>query len=424
MERDTVFTFHASRVKYGQGSTSELGEDLASLDLRRAVLVADPALRPSGLTDRVVSSIRAAGIDLEVFEDVHCEPTDVAIKPAIEYAQQGKFDGYVGLGGGSALDTAKIMNLYSSYPDDLLAYINRPIGEGKPLPGPLKPMVGVPTTAGTASENTAVAVIDFLDMKVKTGISHRYIRPQLAILDPANTVGAPPGVTACTGIDVLTHAAESYTCRKYDTRPKPDNSTSRPAYVGANPIGDIWCPHAIRAVREFLPRAVRDGNDLEARDEMMKACMYAGMGFSNAGCHLPHAMGYPIAGMVRDFHFNDYGPHPLIPHGMSTAVGAPAAMSFMVEALPDRFADVAAWLGNPVKSNDVGSIRSALNDALVQLLQEIGLPNGLGAMGYERSDIPALVNGTLKQERLMTLCPRPVSPSELERIFDDSMENW
>ena len=200
------------------------------------------------------------------------------------------------IGGGSVMDTTKMMNLYVTYPAAFLTYVNAPIGQGKPLPGPLKPMVCVPTTAGTSSENTAVAIVDMTELHVKTGISHHYLRATLGILDPLNSLSVPPMVSACSGADVLTHAIESYTALAYNEREKPRTPAERPPYQGANPVSDLWCEKAIKLVREFLPKAVKDGGDADARTQMMLATIYAGMGFANAGVHIPHAMGYPIAG--------------------------------------------------------------------------------------------------------------------------------
>jgi hydroxyacid-oxoacid transhydrogenase len=239
-----------------------------------------------------------------------------------------------------------MMNLYVTYPAPFLVYVNAPIGEGRPVPGPLKPMVCVPTTAGTSSENTTVAIVDIAELHVKTGISHQYLRATLGILDPLNSLSVPPMVTACSGADVLTHAIESYTALAYDEREKPATPADRPPYQGANPISDLWCEKAIKLVREFLPRVVKDGQDQDARAQMMLATVYAGMGFANAGVHIPHAMGYPIAGNVREYRPPDYPQKKaLVPHGMSTSLGAPASFRFTAKAKPARHKEVAEWMG-------------------------------------------------------------------------------
>src|SRR5215475_6317504 len=304
--KDTVFTMQSTPYKFGPGVTGEVGHDLASLGLKRVLVVTDPGVAAAKLPERVLGLIREKGIRAELFQDVSIEPTDSSVKAAIEVAKSFGGDGYVAIGGGSVMDTTKIMNLYVTYPAPFLTYVNAPIGEGRPVPGPLRPLVCLPTTAGTSSENTAVAIIDMTELHVKTGVSNHFLRATLGILDPLNSISVPPMVSACTGADVLTHAIESYTALAFDERERPRRSSERPPYQGANPISDIWCEKAIKLVQEFLPKVVKDGNDLEARTQMMLATIYGGMGFGNAGVHLPHAMGYPIAGGVRSFVPPDY----------------------------------------------------------------------------------------------------------------------
>jgi hydroxyacid-oxoacid transhydrogenase len=423
--KDTVFTMRSTPYKFGVGATSEIVSDLALLGLKRVLVVTDAGVAATGLTERVHALIRAEGIETAVYADVRIEPTDTSVKAAIEFATAFEGDGYLAIGGGSVMDTAKIMNLYVTYPAPFLTYVNAPIGEGRPVPGPLKPMVCLPTTAGTSSENTAIAVVDMTDLHVKTGISHHYLRATLGILDPLNSLTVPPLVSACSGADVLTHAIESYTALAYDEREKPASPAERPPYQGANPISDIWCEKAIKLVREFLPRVVRDGQDREARTQMMLATIYAGMGFANAGVHIPHALGYPIAGHVRGYHPKDY-PHtkPLVPHGMSTALGAPASFQFTSIAKPERHRVIAEWMGVKTAGSSSDSAGKALGEAFIGFMQSIGLPNGLQAVGYSANDIPALAQGTLKQKRLIGLSPQPVTQKAVEKILEDSLVVW
>lgn len=423
--KDTVFTMKSTPYKFGAGATDEIGDDLTALGLKRVLLVTDPGVVATKLPDRVLALIREKGIEAEIFQGVSVEPTDTAVKAAIEFAQNFKADGYVAVGGGSVMDTAKIMNLYVTYPAPFLTYVNAPIGEGRPVPGPLKPMVCLPTTAGTSSENTAVAIVDMTELHVKTGISHHHLRATLGILDPLNSLSMPPMVSACSGADVLTHAIESYTALAYDEREKPVRSSDRPPYQGANPISDIWCEKAIKLVGEFLPKVVKDGQDIEARTQMMLATIYGGMGFGNAGVHIPHAMGYPIAGNVRDFHPADY-PHkkPLVPHGMSTALGAPASFLFTAKAKPSRHKQIAEWMGVKTRGSSADVTGKALREAFIRFMQSIGLPNGLQAVGYTAADIPALTEGTLKQKRLLAIAPQQVTQKSVEKIFEQSLVVW
>jgi hydroxyacid-oxoacid transhydrogenase len=423
--KETVFTMKSTPSKFGAGATAEIGDDLVALGLKRVLLVTDPGVAATGLPERVLGLIREKGIEAEIFQGVSVEPTDTAVKAAIEVARSFKAEGYVAVGGGSVMDTAKIMNLYVTYPAPFLTYVNAPIGEGRPVPGPLKPMVCLPTTAGTSSENTAVAIVDMTELHVKTGISHHHLRATLGILDPLNSLSLPPMVSACSGADVLTHAIESYTALAYDEREKPARSSDRPPYQGANPISDIWCEKAIKLVGEFLPRVVKDGQDLEARTQMMLATIYGGMGFGNAGVHIPHAMGYPIAGNVRGFHPADYPQKkPLVPHGMSTALGAPASFLFTAKAKPARHKQIAEWMGVKIRGSSGEVSGKALREAFVQFMQSIGLPNGLQAVGYTDADIPALTEGTLKQKRLLGISPQPVTQKAVEKMFEQSLIVW
>ena len=422
---DKVFTMRSTPYKFGVGVTEEIGDDLVALGLKRVLVVTDAGVAATGLPERALGLIRAKGIEAGLFQDVSVEPTDISVKAAIEFAQSFRPEGYVAIGGGSVMDTAKIMNLYVTYPAPFMAYVNAPIGEARPIPGPLRPLVCLPTTAGTSSENTSVAIVDLTELRIKSGISHQNLRATLGILDPLNSLSVPPMVTACSGADVLTHAIESYTCLAYNEREKPATPAQRPPYVGANPISDIWCEQAVKLVREFLPRAVMDGQDREAREQMMLATIYAGMGFSNAGVHIPHAMGYPIAGNVRAFHPPDYPrKKPLVPHGMSTSLGAPAAFQYTAKAKPERHKRVAEWMGVKTRGKSGDAAGKALREAFIGFMQSIGLPNGLQAVGYDSADIPALAEGTLKQKRLIGLSPQPVTQKTIEKILEQSLTVW
>jgi len=423
--KDTVFTMRSTPYKFGVGVTEEIGSDLQSFGLKRVLIVTDEGVLATGLPHRVQGLLDEAGIEHLLYDQVKVEPTDIAVKAAIEFAQGAGADGFLAIGGGSVMDTAKIMNLYTTHPAPFYDYLNAPIGGGRPVPGPLKPLVCLPTTAGTSSENTSVAVIDVTELQVKTGISHHALRASLGVLDPLNSLSVPPHVTACSGADVLTHAIESYTNLYFDERDKPPAPGQRPPYVGANPISDIWCEKAIRIVVEALPRAVADGTDIQARTQMMLATIYAGMGFSNAGVNIPHAMGYPIAGKVRDFHPPDYPTHKaLVPHGMSTSLGAPAAFAFNAAAKPERHRQMAEWMGVKAAGKDGHAAGEAMREAMIAFMQSIGMPNGLRAVGYGSEDITALAEGTMQQARLIALAPRPVHLEDVAGILEDSLDIW
>jgi hydroxyacid-oxoacid transhydrogenase len=223
MTFETAFTMNTANIKYGPGVTREVGYDMKQLGASRVMVVTDPYLAASEPVAIVLSALRSEGLDAVLFDAVRIEPTDISFKEAIRFATEGEFDGYVAVGGGSSMDTAKVANLYATYPADLLVYVNPPIGEGRPVPGELKPLIAVPTTAGTGSETTGVAIFDLLEMHAKTGIAHRALRPVLGIVDPENTRTLPRMVAACTGWDILCHALESLTALPFSKRPAAEN---------------------------------------------------------------------------------------------------------------------------------------------------------------------------------------------------------
>jgi hydroxyacid-oxoacid transhydrogenase len=422
---DSAFQVSMSNLRFGQGATREIGMDLEDMGLARTLLVIDPALRDLPTGGVVLAALRASRVDFDVFDDVEVEPTDASFRRAIEAAKSDQFDSFVAVGGGSTIDTAKAANLYSMYPADFLDYVNAPIGKGKPVPGPLKPLIAVPTTAGTGSETTGVAIFDLVERRAKTGIAHRHLRPMLGIVDPDNTRTQPSAVAASAGLDVLSHALESYTAIPYNRRPKPERPLLRPAYQGTNPISDLWALHALEIVAQFLPRAVADTSDDEARSQMALAASMAGIGFGNAGVHLPHGMSYPVAGMVKSFRPSGYATdHPLVPHGMSVILHTPAVVRFTAAACPERHLRAAAALGADTRGACPADAGEVLAQRIIHFMQLLKMPSGLAAVGYSESDIPALVEGTLPQHRVTKLSPRPAGESELSELFRASLRIW
>ena len=421
---DTAYEIATSNIRFGPGTTKEIGMDLKDRGLKRVMVLTDPNLREQAPVQTALAAIAEAGVEYALFDQVRVEPTDASFKAAIEFAQQG-FDGFVAIGGGSVMDTAKAANVYTTYPADFLTYVNAPIGRGEPVPGPLKPLIAVPTTAGTGSETTGVAIFDLVEMKAKTGMAHRYMRPTLGIVDPDNTRSMPPQVAASTGLDVLSHALESYTALPFDQRPRPNRPQLRPAYQGSNPISDLWALEALRLVEQFLPRAVADPSDDEARSAMCLAAALAGIGFGNAGVHLPHGMSYPVAGMVESYVPEGYAiDYPLVPHGFAVIVNSPAVFRFTAPTCPQRHLRAAEVLGadcTGAKAEDAGAI---LADRIVSLMRQLGAPNGLSALGYGSQHIPALVEGTLPQHRVTKLSPRAADAEELAGIFEDALSYW
>ena len=426
MTHDIAFDFASSAVRFGIGVTREVGMDLADLGTRRALVVTDPAVARLPPVQRALASLDASGVAWAIYDRVGVEPTDVSFLDAIAFARQQTFDVLIAVGGGSTIDTAKAINLYTTYPPaDFRDYVNAPVGRGAPVPGPLKPLMAVPTTAGTGSETTGVCVFDDTQLRAKTGISHRRLRPTLAFLDPENTRTMPPPVAASSGLDILCHAVESYTALPFTERPLPDRPAGRPSYQGANPISDVWSLQALRMLATHLVRAVDDPSDDEARAQMLLAASYAGIGFGSAGVHLPHAMSYPVSGNVTGYRAPGYATdHPLVPHGLSVVLNAPAAFRFTAPSSPRRHLEAAEALGVDISRRRFDDAGAILADRITWLMQRLQVPNGLRAIGYSPSDVPALVEGTMLQQRLTTLSPRPADAEDLSRLFDEAMTAW
>jgi hydroxyacid-oxoacid transhydrogenase len=375
------------------------------------------------LPQRVAAQMARFDVAAEVYAGVRIEPTDASMQDAIDWARaNGPWDAFVAVGGGSSIDTAKAVNLLTTNPGELMDYVNKPVGGGRDPEQPLHPLVAVPTTTGTGSESTTICVLDVLSLKVKTGISSARLRPTMAVVDPALTLSQPAGVTAASGMDILCHALESYTARAYTTfeRKSPEQ---RVPYCGANPISDMWSERAMSLLAGSFRTAVRDGSDVDARGRMALAATFAGMGFGNAGVHIPHANAYPIAGRVRDFHPKDYPPdEPMVPHGMSVALTAPEAFRFTFDASPERHLRAAALL-DP-RADVTGDPAEFLPSVLTALMRDIDLPNGIGAVGYGEGDVDDLVEGTLKQQRLLATAPKDVTEDDVAGIFRRSLSLW
>jgi len=424
--QETAFEMTASNVRFGAGATREVGMDLVDLGVRRALVVTDPNLTRLAPVQTVLTALEAAGVEAVLYDRVRVEPTDLSFRDAIQFAEATRVDGIVAVGGGSVIDTAKAVNLYTTYPPaDFLDYVNAPIGKAMPVPGPLKPLIAIPTTAGTGSETTGVSIFDLTALHAKTGIASRRLKPTLGILDPDNTRTMPPQVAASSGLDILSHAIESFTAIPYTSRPRPASPALRPAYQGSNPISDIWALQALRIVAQYLVRAVEDPSNDEAREQMILGASYAGVGFGNAGVHLPHGMSYAVSGHVKQFRAPGYpSDHPLVPHGISVILNAPAVFRYTAAASPARHLQAAGALGAKVTGANPADAGRILADRITWFMERLGVPNGLKAVGYTSADIPALVEGTLPQHRVTKLSPRPAGPDDLAALFEEAMVAW
>jgi alcohol dehydrogenase class IV len=413
----------ATPVKFGAGASAEAGWELRRLGVRRAMLVTDPGVAALGHPERIKRLIETEGIDTILYDRARVEPTIDSFQDAADFAVDQEVDGFVSVGGGSSIDTAKVANLICTHPAGVMEYVNPPVGEGRKPPGPLKPHLAIPTTSGTGSEATTVAVLDIPRLKLKTGISHRHLRPVQAIVDPELTRSLPAEVTSSAGLDVVCHAAESFLSKPFDTRPRPESPDDRPPYQGANPVADVWSAKALELGGRYLRRAVADGEDVEARGFMMLAATMAGVGFGSAGVHIPHACAYPIAAFKHEYQPAGYPEdHPFVPHGHSVIVTARAAFRFTYDAQPERHHRVAALLAGDRAPVDPGP--DALPEVLRELMKDVGAPRGVAALGYTEDDVPALVEGALKQQRLLAVAPREVVADDLRQIIGASMTNW
>ncbi len=419
---ESVFAIDAPAIVFGRGALAELGDHARALGMRRVALFTDRAVARLPSVETARTALAEAGIDAVVYDAVAIEPTDASFLAAASFAADGRFDGYVSVGGGSVIDTCKAAALYATHPAEFLAYVNAPIGEGRAVPGPLPPHIACPTTCGTGAECTGIAVFDLLATKAKTGIASRRLRPTLALVDPDATRTLPREVVAASGFDVLSHAIESYTARPFVARKASLPATVRPMSQGRNPWSDLGSLEALRLGGRALVRAVNDPADEEARHDLAWAATLAGVAFGNAGVHLPHGMSYAVAGLVRDYRAPGYpSDHAMIPHGVSVVLSAPSVFRFTASACPERHLAAAAALGADVRGAGDGDAGEVLATHLLSLMRATGLPDGLSGVGYSAGDITSLVDRAILQKRLVDNAPRPTGRDELFALFEGAL---
>ncbi|KAL9639131.1 MAG: hypothetical protein Q9204_001238 [Flavoplaca sp. TL-2023a] len=430
--KEYAFEMAASSIRFGPGCTKEVGMDFKNMGAKKVCVVTDTNVAKLHAMKQVVHALNEEGISFTVYQRTMVEPTDASIREAIDFAKAQRPEAFLAVGGGSVIDTAKLMNLYTNFPEnDFLDFVNAPLsGRGLPITKPLSPLIAVPTTAGTGSEVTGTAIFDLVQKKAKTGIAHRALKPTLGICDPLNTRTMPSAVHAASGLDVLCHSLESWTAIPYSERiPRPENPINRPAYQGANPISDIFSLQALKSTIKYLPRAVKDPDDTEAQSEMLLAATLAGVGFGNAGVHLCHGMSYPISGQNKGYKHRGYvTTSPIIPHGVSVAVTAPSVFRFTGASNPKRHLAAAEAFGVDVSGAKESSAGEVLGEAIAEFLVKLGdQPRGLRALGFEGSDVEALVEGTVPQKRVLMLAPGLSEElgeerEQLRGLFEGAME--
>ena len=421
---EDAFRVDGQSLVFGPGCLSEAGAHASSLNLSRVALYTDKGISASDHVDKVRASLVQAGIDVVIYDDVAIEPTDESFKTAATFAQEGNFDGFISVGGGSVIDTCKAANLYATYPAEFLTYVNAPVGNAQPVPGPLKPHIACPTTAGTGSEATGIAVFDLLSMKAKTGIASLHMKPTLGLVDPLVTHTLPKNIIAATAFDVLSHALESLTARPFSQFAKPDTAKGRPYAQGGNPFSDMIAKEALDIVGKYITPAVTDADNYEAREKLMWASSLAGIAFGQAGCHLPHGMSYAVSGLVKDFRPEGYPQDtPIVPHGMSVILNAPSVFRLTGPHAPERHLTAYKCLGGTHEAGP-SEAGDAIAEQLIGMMKSTGIPNGLEGVGYNASDLDKLTDGAFPQKRLMNLAPCPIERSDLHQLFEGAMSYW
>jgi alcohol dehydrogenase class IV len=422
---DRGFTVGMPTFTFGSGVLAEAGPNARELGLGRVALFTDRRLAPGPYVAAVRASLAAAGVDVAVYDEVVIEPTDESFQHAARFAVEGRFDGYVSVGGGSVMDTCKAANLYATHPAEFMAYVNAPIGAGGKVPGAVRPHIACPTTAGTGSETTGIAIFNLRSMNAKTGIISRRLIPTVALVDPDVTASLPKNAVAATGFDCMSHALEAITARAFPRRANPAKGIDRPVSQGANPFSDMLAAEALKSVGRFLVRAVADASDTEARTEMMYAAMLAGIAFNASGCHLPHGLSYAVSGLAKDWHVDGYPEgKSLVPHGMAVVLNNPSVWRYTAPCCPERHLHGAHCLGARVdgaKPEDAGEV---LAGRVIELMRATGMPNGLNALGFDDSHLEALTRGAEPQYRVIKNAPKDVPRDDLTGLFRAALRYW
>jgi len=422
---DAGFTVGMPTFTFGAGVLREAGPQAQELGLKRVALFTDKYVAASESFASVRASLAAAGIDAVVFDAISIEPTDASFQAAAKFAREADVDGYVSVGGGSVMDTCKAANLYASHPADFMTYVNAPIGAGQKVPGPVKPHIACPTTSGTGSETTGIAIFNLQSMNAKTGIISRRLIPTLALIDPDVTKTLPAKMVAATGFDCMSHALEAITARAYPRRLNPAQGVNRPVSQGANPFSDLLAGEALGLVGRFLPRAVADASDTEARTEMMYAAMLAGIAFNASGCHLPHGLSYAVSGLAKDWHVPGYPEgKSLVPHGMAVVLNNPSVWRFTAPKHPPRHLHCAACLGADTRGAGPDDAGEVLANRVIDMMKVTGMPNGLSALGFGEGQIDALASGAEPQYRVIRNAPVDVGRDELKTLFRSALRYW
>lgn len=376
-----------SAILYGAGCVEQLGNKVKPLG-KKALIVSDKVMTDTGNVKKIQDLLNVQGITFEVYNEVNGEPTDVMIEKGLNIYKMGNCDFLVGIGGGSPIDAAKAIGLMANNPGNIADYM----GLGK-VKNPLPPLVALATTSGTGSEVTQFTIIADTKNDVKMLIGSPYIVPTLAVNDPLFTLSVPAKVTAATGIDAFTHAIEAYISKK------------------SHPFTETMSLSAIKRISKYIRRAYANGEDIEARSEMMIASMEAGIAFSNASVTIVHGMSRPIGAL---FH---------VAHGISNAVLLPKCMEFALMGAPEKFAQVAAAMGEKVEGLTTMEAAKKAVQAIKQLNDDLEIPN-ISGLGIDREQFMALVP-KMAQDAINSgspgNTPRKASLEQIMQIYKDTL---
>jgi alcohol dehydrogenase class IV len=393
------WSFHsAGQIIFGRNSVRQLGEVAEHLQAKRILIVTDRVLESAGILDRVRQPLAESGAELEVFNGGEAEPSLRAAEASIACGLTFRPDAVLGLGGGSNMDLAKITAA-------VLAHGGAPrdyIGEFK-IPGPILPLICVPTTAGTGSEVSAASVLTDTENQIKVGVLSNYLRPRMAIVDPLMTLSCPPKVTADSGIDALTHAIEAYTAVDNADFPIPPHEKT--VYQGRHPLADALAAQAITLVGANLRKAVHNGNDLEAREGMALAATLAGLAFSNVGVAAVHALEYPVGAAMH------------CSHGAGNGLLLPYVMRFNLPVRQREFAKIAQLLGENVAAMAEKQAAERAIQAVTQLRADIGIPLRLRDLGVREEQLRPFAEKAFGIKRILRVNPRPATVEDLEGIL-------
>ncbi len=378
----TISTYHLpTRIQFGLGAAGTVAQEAKKLGCSHGLIVTDKGIVKAGLLARILSLLEEAGIKYTVYDEVPPEPPVEAVEEGARRYREAGADFMVAVGGGSPLDTAKSIGLLVSNPGSLRDYDN-----SAPVPNRIPPLITIPTTAGTGAEATTGSIIADHERKLKMNIGHANIAPWVALVDPEMTRALPPHLTAYTGIDALTHGIERYVNR------------------GAVPHTDAVALHCIRYVSKYLRRAVMDGSDMEARQNVLAGSLMGGM--SRTGSGNTHAIAHTLSA--------HYGTH----HGLANALVLPAVMQFNLPARLEKYADIAEAMGEKTDLLSVADAADAAVAAVRRLAADVGIPSGLGAIGVPEADLPELAKAVVSDNpKLINSNPRKAGVDDILGIL-------